>query len=306
MSKGTKSTLSKKRSNKRMKMIAFIVCFIAALFWLLPIVYMLGTSLKTMEEIIVHPSRLWPTGNGFTFDNYKGFIMDITSNQDGNQTLVEALTNSLIVSLSVVFLTILVDCLAAYAFAFLNFRNRTALYAFIIFSMTIPGIIGTTTKFSMYASMGNALDLMSSKTFNLSWLIFPSICGVYNLYLMKNFFDSVPKDIVESARSDGANDLRIFWSIILPLAKSTMLLIGLFAFTGSWNDLFWSNLIVGGKEGMKTVTVMLQYYTGSGVSDRMKGVAMAASLISLLPILIVFVFTQNRMIEGMATTGVKR
>ena len=147
---------------------------------------------------------------------------------------------------------------------------------------------------------------MGSKVFNLSWLIFPSICGVYNLYLMKNYFDSVPNDIVESARSDGASDLRIFGSIILPLAKSTMLLVGLFAFTGSWNDLFWSNLIVGGKEGMKTVTVMLQYYTGSGVSDRMKGVAMAASLISLLPILIVFVFTQNRMIEGMATTGVKR
>lgn len=301
----TKNTQSKKIGNKKMKIISFIVCFIAALIWILPFIYMFGTSIKSMEEIIIHPTKLLPTVEGFTVDNYVNFLRDITANNGENQTLVEGLANSLIVSASVVTLTIVVDCLAAYAFSFLKFKNRIPLYTFIIFSMTIPGIIGTTTKFSMYASLGNSLDLMSSKFYNLSWLIVPSICGVYNLYLMKNYFDSVPKDIVESARSDGASDLRIFGSIILPLAKSTILLVGLFAFTASWNDLFWSNLIVGGKEGMKTVTVMLQYYTGSGVSDRMKGVAMAASLISLLPILIVFIFAQNRMIEGMATTGVK-
>ena len=302
----TKSLSKNKPKNKKMKFISFVVCLVAALIWLLPFVYMIGTSFKTMEDVIMNPTGLLPSIGGFTVDNYLNFFRDILSNDGGNQTLLEALLNSSIVSLSVVFLTILVDCLAAYAFSFLKFKTKIPLYAFIIFSMTIPGIIGVTTKFSMYASIGNELGLMSSKVYNLSWLIIPSICGVYNLYLMKNFFDSVPKDIVESARSDGASDMRIFGSIILPLAKSTMLLVGLFAFTASWNDLFWSNLIVGGKEGMKTVTVMLQYYTGSGVSDRMKGVAMAASLISLLPILIVFVFTQNRMIEGMATTGIKQ
>ena len=126
------------------------------------------------------------------------------------------------------------------------------------------------------------------------------------MLLMRNFFCSIPMEIIESARSDGASNRKIFFKIVLPLAKSTIMLIVLFTFTNAWNNLQFPQLLLSGeKSGWNTITVALMGYTGSNAWGA-KGVAMATSVFALLPILIVFLITQNKMIDGLASTGIKQ
>lgn len=283
------------------KLVAFIILTIVCAIWALPLVYMFGTSFKPELEIGTMPTNFFPTAGNWTIEHFSGFII-----REGKlDNLPIWMINSILIAVISVILTLIVDVLAAYAFVFLKSKFTKKLLTYLLFSMTIPGIIGTTASFTMYASIGNMINAIETRWYTYFWLIMPGIGGVYNMYLMRNYFESVPKDIVDSARMDGASDFRIFAQIMVPLAKSTLLLVTLFVFTGSWNSLLWPQLILGGKDTtFNTLTVAMAGW-GSGASWADKGRHMATATFSLIPILIVFIFTQNRMIDGMATTGIK-
>ena len=288
--------------NKNAKTIAFFVLFVVSFIFLLPIFYMVGTSFKTSRDISLNPTKIFPSADGFTWTHYKAVIFE----KQGDASVLNALKNSLIVSCGSVLLAVIVDSLAAYAFTFLKFKNRVPIYTFVIFSMTIPGIIGTTIRFAAFANAGQAINAMDAAWYLFMWLIIPGAVDVYHVFLLKNYFDSIPFEVVESARSDGASDFKIYRSIIFPLGRSTLLLIGMFTFTTSWNNLFWASLVAGNNDSMKTITVYLQNMSSLVGEDKTKGKAMAASVVSLVPILIVFMFMQNKMIDGLASTGVKK
>ena len=294
----TKS-LKKWRKNRTAKIISFSILFCVSFIFLIPLIYMIGTSFRTATDLALHPTQMFPTADGFTFGYYKKVLSG--SEMSEGASVLNSLKNSFIVSGTSVVWAIIVDGLAAYAFTFLKFKGRKRLFAFVIFTMAIPGIIGTTIRYAAFGKIGDALNLMSKAWYYFVWLIIPGAVDVYHVFLVKNYFDSVPYEIIESARSDGASDLRIFASIILPLARSTFLLVGLFTFTSSWNNLFWANIIVGPVKKWNTITVYLSTYSSSE-----KGLSMAASVVSLLPILVVFMFMQNKMIDGLASTGVKK
>lgn len=285
--------------NRTAQIISFAILFCVSLIFLLPIIYMIGTSFRTATDISRNPDAIFPTAGGFTWGNYKQVLSG--SNSTEGASVLNSLKNSFIVSGTSVVWAIIVDGLAAYAFTFLRFKGRVRTFAFVIFTMAIPGVIGTTIRFTAFAKLGQALDVMSQAWYYFVWLIIPGAVDVYHVFLIKNYFDSVPYEIIESARSDGASDLKIFTSIILPLARSTLLLVGLFTFTSSWNNLFWANLIVGPNKEWHTITVYL-----SSFDLTQKGINMAASVVSLIPILVVFMFMQNKMIDGLASTGVKK
>ena len=289
------------RKNRTAKIISFSILFCVCFIFLLPLVYMLGMSFRTSEDILLRPNKIFPTIEGFTFDNYKNVLFGTHIQNTGGGSVLNSLKNSLIVSGISVVWAIIVEGLAAYAFTFLRFKGRVRIFAFVIFTMAIPGVIGTTIRFAAFAKLGQALDVMSQAWYYFAWLIIPGVADVYHVLLIKNYFDSVPYEIIESARSDGASDVKIFLSIILPLARSTLLLVGMFTFTSSWNNLFWANLIVGPVKKWNTITVYL-----STVDNTQKGRVMAASVVSLMPILVAFMFMQNKMIDGLASTGVKK
>lgn len=289
------------RKNRTAKIISFSILFCVCFIFLLPLIYMLGMSFRTSEDILLRPNKIFPTIEGFTFDNYKNVLFGTHIQNTGGGSVLNSLKNSLIVSGISVVWAIIVEGLAAYAFTFLRFKGRVRIFAFVVFTMAIPGVIGTTIRFAAFAKLGQALDVMSQAWYYFAWLIIPGVADVYHVLLIKNYFDSVPYEIIESARSDGASDLKIFLSIILPLARSTLLLVGMFTFTSSWNNLFWANLIVGPVKKWNTITVYL-----STVDNTQKGRVMAASVVSLMPILIAFMFMQNKMIDGLASTGVKK
>ena len=290
------------RKNKNAKLIAFVILFIVSFLFLLPIFYMLGTSFKTSRDISMNPTKIFPSLEGFTLAHYKEVLLK----KEGDASVLKALRNSLIVSSGSVLLAVIVDSLAAYAFTFLKFKNRLPIYTFVIFSMTIPGIIGTSIRFAAYSAAGQSLGAADAAWYIFLWLIVPGAVDVYHVFLLKNYFDSIPFEVVESARSDGASDFKIYTSIIFPLGRSTLLLIGMFTFTTSWNNLFWASLVVGGNDNFKTITVYLQNMSSLVGEDKTKGKAMAASVVSLIPILIAFMFMQNKMIDGLASTGVKK
>ena len=303
--------MSKRRRTKsertrfREKLISFIVLFVVSVVWIIPLLYMVGTSFKSDLELQLHPDALFPTEwSEWTIEHYYGFIV-----RDGKiDNMPIWMLNSLWSTLATVALTVLVDLLTAYAVVFLRFKGKHIFMKFLLLWMAVPSVIGTAPSFALYSSIRNALSITENTETYLYiyfWIILPGITGIFNMLLMRNFFDSIPKDIIDSAKSDGASNFTIFRRVVCPLAKSTIMLIILFTFTGSWNNLLWPQLLLsGGNSYWNTITVALTGYTG-GSAWGANGVAMATSVFALIPIFIVFVITQNKMIDGLATTGVK-
>ena len=290
------------RTVRREKTVAFAVLFVVAVLFVFPLGYVFGASFKSDIDLQLHPERIFPSAGEWTFDHY---IKVFTG--DGEGTLLLWTVNSLWSTLATVVLTVIVDLLTAYAVVFMKFKGKDKFMKFLFLWMAVPGVISTTPSFILYAWGRNALDLTGIGVYFYIyfWLIVPGITGIFNMLLMRNFFASIPKEIVESARSDGASTMTVFRRIVAPLAKSTVMLIILFTFTNSWNNLVWPQLLLAGKDdAWMTVTVALTQYTGGGGWGRV-GISMASGVFTLIPILIIFCITQNKMIDGLASTGVK-
>lgn len=293
------------RTRRREKTISFIVLAVVSVLWVLPLVYMVGSSFKSDADLVLHPEKMFPSDwSEWTLDHYTGFIV-----REGKiDNMPVWMFNSLWSTLATVALTVIVDLLTAYAVVFLRFKGKKALIRFLLIWMAVPGVIGTAPSFAIYSSIRHSLNISSdveTYAYIYMWLIVPGITGIFNMLLMRNFFLSIPMDIVDSAKSDGASSMTIFRRIVCPLAKSTVMLIVLFTFTGSWNNLVWPQLLLSGEKSYwNTITVALTGYTGGGGWSK-TGVAMATSVFALIPIVIIFIITQNKMIDGLASTGVK-
>lgn len=297
----TKSELTRRRE----KIVSFVVMFVISAIWVLPLIYMVGTSFKSDFDLQTHPEKLFPSARSeWTLKHYTGFIV-----REGKiDNMPVWMFNSLWSTLATVGLTVAVDLLTAYAVVFLRFKGKDAIVKFLLVWMAVPGVIGTAPSFAIYSRIRWALNItgdVATYAYIYMWLIVPGITGIFNMLLMRNFFLSIPMDIVDSAKSDGASSMVIFRRIVCPLAKSTVMLIVLFTFTGSWNSLMWPQLLLSGQKSYwNTITVALTGYTGGGGWSA-TGVAMATSVFALIPIVIIFIITQNKMIDGLASTGVK-
>ncbi len=298
-----KLTKSEKHS-RREKIVSFIVLSVAALFFLFPLIYMLGNSFKTDLDLQLHPGSLFPSPGEWTLEHYAGFLW-----RDGKIDKMPIwMLNSIWSSLATVGVTVLLDLITAYAVVFLKFKGKKVFMNFLLAWMAIPGVITLApmlTLFNMFKSVLNIDGFASTYAYIYFWLIIPGCTGIYNMLLMRNFFLSIPNDIIDSAKSDGAGHFTIFRRIACPLAKSTMMLIVLFTFTSAWNNLVWPQLLMTGQDPyLQTVTVALTGYTG-GNNFGAKGMAMATGVFAMIPIFIIFLITQNKMIDGLASTGVK-
>lgn len=304
-SRKTGKLLSKsERTIRKEKTVSFIILFFVTLLWMLPLVYMVGTSFKSEYDLQTHPETLLPSSGEWTLAHYQSFL-----SADSDARIFAWLGNSLWSALAHVGLTVLLDLLTAFVLVFLDFKGKRVFVKLLYLWMAVPGVIGTAPMFAMFAAIRNGLAIQSvagSYAYIYFWIVVPGISGIFNMLLMRNFFLSIPRDIVDSARSDGASNFKIFMKIIVPLARSTILLIVLFTFTGAWNSLNWPQLIFSGETSKWwTVTMGLTKFTDSQASAATTGVAMATSVFAMLPIIIVFLFTQNKMIDGMASSGIK-
>ncbi len=292
------------RTRKREKSISFVILVVITIFWMLPLIYMVGTSFKSDLDLQLHPERLFPSLGQWTLKHYQSFL-----GVGASSAILYWLANSLWSTLAHVALTVILDLITAYVLVFLNFKGKKHFVKFLFLWMAVPGVVGTAPMFAIFATIRNKLAITSAAgtyAYIYFWIVMPGVSGIFNMLLMRSFFQSIPNDIVDSARSDGASNFKIFARIIVPLARSTIMLIVLFTFTSSWNALNWPQLLFSGVDTKwLTVTIGLTKFTNSASASSAVGVSMATSVFAMLPIIIVFIFTQNKMIDGLASTGIK-
>ena len=292
-----------RNSNKAGKIVAFIVLLRVSIIVLIPIIWGVFGSFRKYDDFHTNSSSFFPSSwSKFTFDGYAELFSHTTydpAHANEYFPIWNWLLNSLIVSLGGTLLYLIIASFAAYAFVFLDFKYSNKIFYFLIGTMTIPGIISTTPQ------LINMNMLHAFK--NLLGLILPSLGGVYGLFLIRQFFLSIPKDLVENAKMDGASHFKIFLTIVLPLGKSALFVQGLFGFMGAWNDVQWAQLIVGSAPRTTwTLAYGLKVIADNTNSEESITLALASAVITMIPILIVYLFAQSKIIEGVANTGIKR
>ncbi len=274
---------------------AFVFLAIFCVIWMIPMVVGILGSFTSQYTFEYHPGQLIPE-DGFTLDNYIN-LFNKTDYNGNKYPVARWMLNSFIVATVSTALYLVFAGLSAYALVFMKFKFRNVLFTFMLFTMVIPGIA------TMTPQLANIANLKLSKT--LWALILPGLGGVGGLYLIRQFFLGIPKDLIESARMDGASDFRIFRRVVLPVGKSVFFVQGLFCFMGSWNDLMWPQIILGTADmNLWTLQVGVAYLSQSKTANSI-GLNLASAMFSAIPIILLYIFTQNQIIEGVASSGVK-
>lgn len=263
----------------------YLILTLFALFFLLPLVWMIVTSLKPFEEWL---SANWIPVNP-TLDNFRSIFAD-KSLPVGNWFL-----NSLIIASLFTFLILVLDALAGYAYARLEFPGRNLLFGLMLATLVMPGIMFLIPNYLTIAR----LDWIGSKI----GVIAPGLSGVFGVFFMRQFFQSLPRELEEAAYIDGASVLRTFVSIVLPLSKGPIVTLGILTFLASWNDFLWSLLVLGGDRKALTLPVGLATLQGQYTFDY--GKLMAGALVLTVPVLILYAFFQRYIIRSIAMTGIK-
>ncbi len=285
------------------KIIAFVILLCVSLIFLLPLVYGVLGSVRTYTDLSGRPESLFPTSPAaFTWDGYKELFSKtkfVESHANEYFPIWNWLLNSLVVSLGGTLVYLLIASFAAYAFVFLDFKYSDKIFGLLIATMVIPGIVSTTPQLINMNMLGLYKSLLG--------LIVPSFGGVYGVYLIRQFFISIPKDLVENARMDGASNIGIFFKVVLPLGKSALFVQGLFGFMAAWNDVQWAQLIIGAAPRTTwTLAYGLKVISDNSEATESMTLAFASAVIAMIPIFIVYLVAQSKIIEGVANTGIKR
>jgi multiple sugar transport system permease protein len=279
---------------------AGLLCICAGFF--LPFLWMISTSLKTVQATGDYPPHLiphpWQPQNYTALFHHPTFLMALFTR------------NTLIIAILTVIGTTLSSAVVAYGFARIEFRGRNVLFGIMLATIMIPFPVTMVSLFRIFRWMDqhtalmfgpdNALQMLG--TFKPLWL--PAWFGnAFSIFLLRQFFRTVPKEISEAARIDGCSEFGIFCRIIVPLARPALAVVALFAFMGAWND-FLGPLVFLQEPSQYTLALGLQAFQ-SQLGGTEWHLLMAASTLVCVPVVLLFLLTQRTFIEGIATTGGK-
>ena len=265
---------------------SYLALILVTILMLFPLIIVVLVSFTPNEITQTWPPKLIPSA--FTLDNYIDLF--------GRLPIGRELLNTIVFAGAVTIISVFFDSLAAYGLSRVDFKGRGVLLGVLIATMMIPGMALLIPVYKLLADMGLVNSYLG--------IIIPRMADVGGIFLLRQFFISIPKDLDNAARIDGAGEFRIFAQIVLPNSIPAILTVGMFNFMGNWNDLLWP-LIMTSRPETRTITAGLAMLTGHGSSVTPYGVVMAGALISALPLLIVFFFVQKRFVEGIAMTGGK-
>jgi len=282
--------MNRERSSIFSRVTIYALLLGGAVAMLLPLVWMVLTSFKSFEEVLASPPAWLP--KRIRWENYREALTTFDFfRYFANSTLVAAVNIA----------GTLVSCsLAAYAFARLPARGSKLLFALLLSTTMLPAQVTVIPLFSWFSALG----LVNTFT----PLMLPAWLGtnVFAIFLLRQFFVAIPKDFAEAARVDGASELRILFSVYLPLSKPALLTIAVFTFLGSWNDL-WGPLLYLHDESKYTLPIALLNFVG--LAGQARGspwhLVMAVSTVMMLPVVVIFFLAQRRFIEGIAASGIK-
>ncbi len=261
----------------------------AVFFFLLPVVWMVSSSLTPNSVVLEYPPRWLPAE--VTLENYVEIFMTQRTAGVGS-----ALVNSAIVAIATVILTLLVDLLAAYPLARMEFRGKKGIFLLVLVGLMVPTEVTFVTLFLMFHSVGWLGTYQA--------LILPAAASPFGVFLLRQFFLAIPRDLEDAARIDGCSRLRILFTIILPLSKPGLATLAIFTFLLSWNNFLWPLIVMTDPEKM-TVPVILTYYVASFRESMEWGTLMAAAVAASVPPVVIFLLFQRHFVRGIATTGLK-
>lgn len=269
---------------KRWRIFLHLGLVLASVSALTPFVWMLSTSLKDPIETLTVTPTLIP--KAWRWQNYADVFQQVP--------FARFYLNTFVITLCRVAGQVFFASLAAFAFARLRFPGRNILFFFILAVMMVPGQVTLVPNYLLMKYLG-WLD-------SYQGLIVPSLFSAFGTFLLRQFYLTLPQDILDAAALEGANPLQIFWFVALPLSRSVLVAFGVLATLWSWNDFLWP-LIITNSANMQMLSVGIAYFQGQYSSNI--PVMMAAASLTTLPLLFVFVLAQHHLIEGMTTSGMK-
>ncbi len=251
---------------------------------LLPLLWMLSVSFMPAGEASRFPPPLLPSS--LTFDNYTALFQRIGMGR--------YFANSLVVAGAATTLSVLINAAAGYAFAKLRFAGRDGLFKLLLAALVIPAQVAMLPLFLLMKQLG----LVDS----LGGVVVPALASVFGIFLVRQYARSIPDELLEAARIDGASELRIFVSIVLPILRPVLITLAIFTFMASWNDFMWPLIVLTSDEHF-TLPIALASLSREHIQD--VEMMMAGAVVTVLPVLLLFLLLQRHYIRGLLQGSVK-
>ncbi len=280
----TKSNFFKRKNVERM--LVYLLMTVIAIIILLPLFWMFATSIKPKNELFTRDIRWIP--NNPTLDNYTAIF------ENTSTPILNWFFNSVLIALITTFLVLAIDSLAAYAYARLDFPGRKFLFALLLATLFLPGLMFVVPNFLTIHSLGMLNTIQG--------VILPGLAGVFGVFFLRQFFETIPKELEEAAQIDGATIFQTFFRIILPLTQPALATLGIITFLASWNDFLWPLLVLKDR-GLLTLPVGLRSLQGAYTSEY--GLMMAGAVIAAVPVLIVYILSQRFIVASAVSSGIK-
>ena len=277
--------LSKTNQFRNINYFTYIILILGSFFMLMPLVWLVRSSFMELNQIFIFPPVWIP--EPFTFENYPGVFEAVP--------FLKYFINTFTILIPSVIGILISCCMGAYAFSRLNWPYRDFIFAVLMTTLMLPYAVTLIPTFLIWAKLGLV---------NTFWpLIIPKWFGaIFYIFLLRQFFLTIPKELDEAAKIDGANPLQILWHVVLPLSRPALITVAIFAALAEWND-FLGPLIYLNNDEDYTLAIGLAQFTGLYHSQW--NLLMAASTMVVIPVIILFFFAQKHFIEGIALTGTK-
>ena len=276
---------SKSRNALIGKIIIYVILLIITVVMIIPFLWMLSASIKSDREVFMMNPFVW-IPEVPKWDNYVKIWTKIP--------MLKFVENTVFLTIVVTFLQLLTSSFAAYSFAKLEFKHKNALFLAYIATIAMPWQVYMVAQFIMMRKMGLNDKLLA--------MICLQAFSAFGVFLMKQFYEGIPSELCEAARIDGMSEYKIYAKIMLPLSKPALSTLTIFTFVNTWND-YLGPLIYLKTENKKTIQLGLKMFIGQYSSEY--GLIMAGSVLSLIPVIIVFLCLQKYFVEGVASTGLK-
>jgi len=269
-------------------LLAYALLIIGALAMIMPFIFSLVNSVKTLPDITANPMLLYPT-QGISLGGYQTIL---------GGDFARWIFNSAFVAISVTLGHLVFDSMAGYALARIRFPGRGLLFAGIVGTMMVPGIVLLIPRYLVYVQLG-MVDQYTG-------LIIPGLADAFGIFLMKQFFESIPIDIEEAAAIDGASRFRMFFVVILPMAIPALTTLAIFGFQGAWNDFTGPLIVINNNHALDTLPLGLANLKGTTTGATVPwDILLAGALITTLPMAVIFFIFQRFFMESATYTGVK-
>ncbi|MFN3979141.1 MAG: carbohydrate ABC transporter permease [Caldilinea sp.] len=265
-------------------LVMWLIFLPLALIVVIPVLYMFSMAFTLEANQLKFPIEWIP--NPVTLSNFTKIFVD------PQLPIVRWFTNSLIIATVGTAIIIFLSSLSGYAFARLEFPGKNLLFSLLLFSLMIPAAVTLIPAFLLLR------DLKLLNTYHAIW--WPAAASVTGIFLMRQHFYSIPVELEDAARVDGANRFRIYWQICLPLVRGAIVALFIFAFLGLWNDLFWPLIVLSERAALTLPVGLLVIQQGSYIQ---RGLAFAGAFIASVPVLIFYAFFQRKIIAGITTAG---